>query len=197
MAKTFREWNVEQAWLLPPSVKDFVPEDHLAHFIRELVREQLDLSAIVDTYTEERGFPPYHPVMMTALPLYVRSAASRCASKSCQSSAADRRSTGRASTMRRSWSGRLLPHAVRNSRQAAASAARRKTCPVCIIVSIGPWPNLRSTRGVCAAPHVGAVPVAALPGPAQGRPRRLAALQPCSLQITPARAARRDPRPDP
>lgn len=70
MAKTFREWNVEQAWLLPPSVKDFVPEDHLAHFIRELVREQLDLSAIVDTYTEERGFPPYHPVMMTALLLY-------------------------------------------------------------------------------------------------------------------------------
>jgi transposase len=51
-------------------VKDFVPEDHLAHFIRELVREQLDLSAIVDTYTEERGFPPYHPVMMTALLLY-------------------------------------------------------------------------------------------------------------------------------
>src|SRR5690606_5362350 len=41
-----------------------------AHFIRELVREQLDLSAIVDTYTEERGFPPYHPVMMTALLLY-------------------------------------------------------------------------------------------------------------------------------
>ena len=30
MAKTFREWNVEQAWLLPPSVLDFVPADHLA-----------------------------------------------------------------------------------------------------------------------------------------------------------------------
>ena len=30
MSKTFREWNVEQHWLLPPSVMDFVPPDHIA-----------------------------------------------------------------------------------------------------------------------------------------------------------------------
>jgi transposase len=42
----------------------------LAHFIRNLVRDDLDLSAILETYAEERGFPPYHPVMMTALLLY-------------------------------------------------------------------------------------------------------------------------------
>lgn len=71
MAKTFRDWNVEQAWLLPPSVMDFVPSDHVAHFVRETVREQLDLSEIVAPYEkEERGYPPYHPVMMTALLLY-------------------------------------------------------------------------------------------------------------------------------
>lgn len=71
MAKTFREWNVEQVWLLPPSVMDFVPADHVAHFVRETVREQLDLSRIMAPYEqEERGFPPYHPVMMTALLLY-------------------------------------------------------------------------------------------------------------------------------
>jgi transposase len=71
MAKTFREWNVEQSWLLPPSVMDFVPADHVAHFIRDTVREQLDLSEILATYEkEERGYPPYHPVMMTALLLY-------------------------------------------------------------------------------------------------------------------------------
>jgi len=71
MAKTFRDWNVEQAWLLPPSVMDFVPPDHIAHFIRDTVREQLDVSAIMAPYEqEERGFPPYHPVMMTALLLY-------------------------------------------------------------------------------------------------------------------------------
>lgn len=71
MAKTFREWNVEQVWLLPPSVMDFVPADHIAHFVRDTVREQLDLTEIMAPYEkEERGFPPYHPVMMTALLLY-------------------------------------------------------------------------------------------------------------------------------
>ena len=70
MAKRFREWNVEQRWLLPPSVLDFVPAGHVAHFVRETVRESLDLSRILGEYTEERGYPPYHPVMMTALLLY-------------------------------------------------------------------------------------------------------------------------------
>ena len=71
MGKTYREWNVEQSWLLPPAVMDFVPADHIAHFIRDTVREELDLSEILATYEkEERGYPPYHPVMMTALLLY-------------------------------------------------------------------------------------------------------------------------------
>lgn len=70
MSKTFRDWDVEQGWLLPPSVLDFVPPDHLAHFVRDTVRESLDLSAIMASYTEERGYPPYHPTMMTALLLY-------------------------------------------------------------------------------------------------------------------------------
>ena len=71
MSKSFREWNVEQHWLLPPSVMDFVPADHIAHFIRDTVREQLDLSEILAPYEkEERGYPPYNPVMMTALLLY-------------------------------------------------------------------------------------------------------------------------------
>lgn len=56
--------------LLPPSVLDFVPEDHLAHFIGKLTLEQLDLHEIMECYREERGYPPYHPVMMTALLLY-------------------------------------------------------------------------------------------------------------------------------
>jgi transposase len=70
MAKTFRDWNLEQALMFPPTVQDFVPEGHLAHFVRDTTRESLDLTAILDTYTEERGYPPYHPVMMTALLLY-------------------------------------------------------------------------------------------------------------------------------
>ena len=70
MSKTFRPWDVDQAWLLPPSVRELVPEDHVVHFVRELAREELDLSAILGAYKEERGYPPYHPVMMTALLLY-------------------------------------------------------------------------------------------------------------------------------
>lgn len=70
MSKTFRPWDVDQAWLLPPSVQDFVPAKHVAHFVRETVRSELDLSAIFASYEEERGYPPYHPAMMVALLLY-------------------------------------------------------------------------------------------------------------------------------
>lgn len=70
MAKSFRAWDVDQVWLLPPSVQELVPAGHLAHFVRDTVREWLDLSAILASYTEERGYPPYHPAMMTALLLY-------------------------------------------------------------------------------------------------------------------------------
>lgn len=70
MNKTFRPWPVEQVWLLPPSVLELVPEDDPAHMVRDLVREELDLSEILDEYDEERGYPPFHPAMMTALLLY-------------------------------------------------------------------------------------------------------------------------------
>ncbi len=70
MAKRFREWNPKQVWLLPPSVDEFIPEGHVAHFVRDLVADELDLSAILDTYTEERGYPPFHPAMMVGLLLY-------------------------------------------------------------------------------------------------------------------------------
>src|SRR5439155_1001430 len=70
MGNTFRDWDIEQLMMFPPSVEDFVPQGHVAHFVRSTVSEALDLSAIVDCYNEERGYPPYHPVMMTALLLY-------------------------------------------------------------------------------------------------------------------------------
>jgi transposase len=70
MSKTFRAWDVDQEWLLPPSLHDFVPADHLAHFVRETVRNDLDLSGVMESYDEERGAPPYHPAMMVALLLY-------------------------------------------------------------------------------------------------------------------------------
>lgn len=47
-----------------------MPAGHVAHFVRDTVREALDLSAIFACYEEERGYPPYHPAMMVALLLY-------------------------------------------------------------------------------------------------------------------------------
>jgi transposase len=56
--------------LLPPSLMDWLPEGHLAHFILDMV-EQLDLSKIYASYQGNgRGQPPYDPGMMTALLFY-------------------------------------------------------------------------------------------------------------------------------
>jgi transposase len=87
MSKTFREWNVDQPTMFPSTVLDFVPPDHVAHFIRNLVVEQLNLSKILSQYSEERGYPPFHPAMMTALILYAYSQgiyASRRMAKACE-----------------------------------------------------------------------------------------------------------------
>lgn len=70
MSKVFRPWKTDEVWLLPPSVADFVPAGHPAHLVRDLVSEELDLSAIMGAYTEVKGYPPYHPAMMVALLLY-------------------------------------------------------------------------------------------------------------------------------
>jgi transposase len=70
MAKTYRPYVPEQDFLLPPSLRDWLPEDHLAYFVSDLV-DHLDLSAIMKVYEEEdRGYPPYHPVMMTKVLVY-------------------------------------------------------------------------------------------------------------------------------
>jgi transposase len=70
MGKTYRAYLPEQDLLLPPSLQDWLPEDHLAYFVSDVV-EQLDLSAIESVYEEEdRGQPPYHPRMMTKILIY-------------------------------------------------------------------------------------------------------------------------------
>ena len=70
MAKTYRPYVPEQDLLLPPSLRDWLPDDHLAYFVSDVV-DALDLSAITTVYEEEeRGYPPYHPVMMTKVLVY-------------------------------------------------------------------------------------------------------------------------------
>jgi transposase len=50
-------------------MREWLSGDHLAYFISDVV-EQLDLSEITKRYAEERGYPPYHPVMMVKVFLY-------------------------------------------------------------------------------------------------------------------------------
>ena len=70
MAKTYRPYLPEQDFLLPPSLREWLPEDHLAYFVSDLI-DHLDLSAITAVYEdEERGYPPYHPVMLTKVLVY-------------------------------------------------------------------------------------------------------------------------------
>ena len=70
MAKTFRTYVPEQNLLLPASLREWLPDDHLSYFVSDVV-DQLDLSAIERVYEEEdRGQPPYHPRMMTKILLY-------------------------------------------------------------------------------------------------------------------------------
>jgi transposase len=66
----FRHWDVDQGELFPAAFKDLVPENHLVHFVRRIVTEDLDLRAIFCGYTAAKGQPPYHPGLMTALLLY-------------------------------------------------------------------------------------------------------------------------------
>ena len=93
MAKTYRPYVPEQALLLPPSLREWLPEDHLAFFVSDLI-DQMDLSAITTAgppVIQERlhhrlaslsacaiasprrsrlGTYPVHPPFFAALPLW-------------------------------------------------------------------------------------------------------------------------------
>ncbi len=72
MAKTYRSYVPEQDLLLPPSLREWLPDDHLVYFVSDVV-DQLNLAAIESVYEEDdRGQPPYHPRMMTKILLYMR-----------------------------------------------------------------------------------------------------------------------------
>jgi transposase len=70
MSKEFRAWKIDDVQLLPPRVEDYVPEGHLSRLVVSLVRESLDLSAIVGSYRSGLGQPPFDPRLMTALLLH-------------------------------------------------------------------------------------------------------------------------------
>jgi len=71
MDKTFRAYSLDQRLLLPPDMREWLPDGDLALFISDVV-DELDLSAIYRAYEQgdRRGQPPYHPAMMVKLLLY-------------------------------------------------------------------------------------------------------------------------------
>jgi len=71
MNKTFRPYTLDQHLLLPPDMREWLPEGDLALFISDVV-DELDLSAIYRAYDtgDGRGQPPYHPAMMVKLLVY-------------------------------------------------------------------------------------------------------------------------------
>lgn len=93
MSKTYRPYEPNQMFLMPPSLLEWLPSNHMVHVLRE-VMEIIDLSPITSTYeAEERGYPPYHPKVMTGILLYgychgIRS--SRKLAKHCQEDVAYR-----------------------------------------------------------------------------------------------------------
>jgi len=68
MSDKFRQVDRNTLFLLPPSMDDWLPEDHLARFVVEIVG-QLDLTAIKSSYTG-RGSKAHHPEMLLALLFY-------------------------------------------------------------------------------------------------------------------------------
>jgi transposase len=70
MGKSYRPYYPDEELLLPPSLREWLPENHLAYFVSDVV-DNLDLSAIEKVYgAEKRGQPPYDPRMMTKLLVY-------------------------------------------------------------------------------------------------------------------------------
>jgi len=70
MGKSYRPYYPDQELLLPPSLRDWLPENHLAYFVGDVV-DNLDLSSMDAVYgTEKRGQPPYDPRMMTKILVY-------------------------------------------------------------------------------------------------------------------------------
>src|SRR6266581_9487048 len=64
----FLEYNPEQAYLLPPTVREVLGEGHLCFFVHGAV-EKLDLQELEAGYSDE-GHPAYHPALLLKVWLY-------------------------------------------------------------------------------------------------------------------------------
>ena len=93
MAQNFLPCDREQDLLLPPSLREWLPADHLAWFVLDAV-DELELSAFYDAYREDGwGRAAFEPAMMVALLLYayaVGERSSRAIERRCREDVAFR-----------------------------------------------------------------------------------------------------------
>lgn len=93
MSKRYRPYEPDQMFLMPPSLLEWLPKDHMVFFVRDVL-ESMNLSPITQVYEDEtRGNPPYDPTMMTGVLLYGYSTgvfSSRKLEKHCQEDVAFR-----------------------------------------------------------------------------------------------------------
>lgn len=66
---TFKPYDQTQAWLLPPSLEELVPDPHLVRVVSATI-DEMDLEAILRKYTKGGGASRYHPVMMLKILVY-------------------------------------------------------------------------------------------------------------------------------
>src|SRR6195256_3689453 len=70
MGKSYRPYHPDQEFLLPPSLREWLPENHLVYFVSDVI-DNLDLAAMDAVYgDEQRGQPPYDPRMLTKVLVY-------------------------------------------------------------------------------------------------------------------------------
>jgi transposase len=97
MGQNFIDCDREQVFLMPPSLRDWLPEDHLAWFVLATV-ERLDLSAFFAAYRADgHGRAAYDPQVMVALLVYAYSTdvfSSRRIERHCRQDIAYRVITG-------------------------------------------------------------------------------------------------------
>ncbi|WP_434621093.1 IS1182 family transposase [Arthrobacter sp. A5] len=68
--KRFRGFEPEAVMLVPPSLDEWLPQNHLARFIAEMVDTELDLARFYKSYAKAKGQPPYDPRLMLRIVLY-------------------------------------------------------------------------------------------------------------------------------
>jgi hypothetical protein len=64
--RPYRAYTLDQAFLVPPALTDWLDDDDPVFFLRDVLA-RLDLSAFHAAYRCERGQPPYHPALMLGI----------------------------------------------------------------------------------------------------------------------------------